>query len=85
MYLARTDNWYLERIIWLVAGIVILSSVALAWFVSPLWLILTTLVGVNLIILGTLGFCPMAIVLNKLGAKPKLARDNAVSCAVKEA
>ena len=74
MYLAKTDNWYLERIIWLVAGIFTLSSGVLAWIHSPYWLILTCLVGVNLIILGLTGFCLMANVLYSLGAKPRLQK-----------
>ena len=67
MYIAKIDSWYLERIIWLIAGIFILFSIALTIFVSKYWLILTGLVGVNLIIFSLTGFCPMAIFLNKVG------------------
>ena len=49
MYIAKTDSWYLERIVWLIAGIFSLSSAVLAWVHSPYWLILTALVGINLI------------------------------------
>ena len=70
MYLAKTDKWYLERVIWLVAGIFILLSLALAYFISPYWLILTALVGINLIIFAFTGFCIMANLLVKLGVKP---------------
>ena len=72
MYIAKTDSWYLERIIWLVAGIFSLSSAVLAWLHSPYWLILTGLVGINLIIFALTGFCLMANILYKLGAKPRL-------------
>jgi hypothetical protein len=72
MYMAKTDGWYLERIIWLVAGTFSLGSAVLAWLHSPLWLILTALVGINLIIFGLTGFCIMANILYKLGAKPRL-------------
>ncbi|MGD0282290.1 MAG: DUF2892 domain-containing protein [Dissulfurispiraceae bacterium] len=72
MYIAKTDSWYLERIIWLIAGIFTLSSAILAWFHSPYWLILTALVGINLIVLALTGFCLMANILYKLGAKPRL-------------
>jgi len=75
MYLAKTDGWYLERIVWLVAGIFALSSAILAWVHSPYWLILTALVGVNLIILGLTGFCLMANILYKLGARPRLQKE----------
>ncbi len=69
MYFAKTDKWYLERIIWLVAGIFILLSLTLAYFFSPYWLILTALVGINLIIFAFTGFCIMANLLVKLGFK----------------
>ena len=70
MYMAKTNSWYLERIIWLVAGTFTLTGTALAWLVSPWWLILTALVGVNLLIFAFTGFCLMANILYKLGARP---------------
>lgn len=74
MYIAKTDSWYLERIIWLIAGIFTLGSALLAWLHSPYWLILTGLVGVNLIIFALSGFCLMANIIYKLGARPRLQR-----------
>jgi len=74
MYILRTDGWYLERLTYLIGGSMTLLSAVLAAFVSPYWLILTALVGVNLIILSLTGFCPMAIILSKLGAKPRLGK-----------
>ena len=76
MYWARTDSWYLERIIWLVAGTFTLAGTLLAWLVSPWFLILTGLVGVNLLIFATTGFCIMANILTALGARSR------VSCAL---
>lgn len=74
MYIAKTDGWYLERIVWLVAGIFSLSSAVLAWLHSPYWLILTALVGINLIVFSLTGFCLMANILHRLGAKPRLQK-----------
>lgn len=74
MYVAKTDGWYLERVIWMLAGIFTLSSALLAWAHSPYWLILTGLVGVNLIIFSITGFCVMANIIYSLGAKPRLQR-----------
>ncbi|HLB24934.1 MAG TPA: YgaP-like transmembrane domain [Nitrospirota bacterium] len=56
-------------------GSVALISALLSWLVSPWWLILTAVVGFNLIIFAATGFCLMAVVLSKLGAKPRLARE----------
>jgi len=72
MYIAKTDKWYLERVIWLIAGIFILLSLTLACFISPYWLILTALVGINLIIFAFTGFCIMANILVKVGIKSGL-------------
>lgn len=49
------------------AGAMVLISVALAWFVSLTWLLLTLFVGANLLQAGITGFCPAAIILRKLG------------------
>lgn len=72
MYIAKTDSWYLERVIWLLAGIFILLSLTLAYFVSPYWLILTALVGINLVIFGLTGFCLMANILKKMGLETRI-------------
>lgn len=74
MYIAPTNGWYLERIIWLVAGIFALGSALLAWLHSPYWLILTGFVGLNLIIFAVTGFCLMANILYALGARSRLIK-----------
>lgn len=72
MYWAQTDSWYLERIIWLVAGSFSLGGTLLAWLVSPWFLLLTGLVGVNLLIFAFTGFCVMANFLTALGARSRV-------------
>jgi hypothetical protein len=57
----------LDRAVLAVAGLMILISLALAHFVSPLWLWLTVFVGANLLQASITGFCPAAIVFRKLG------------------
>lgn len=74
MYVAKTDSWYLERIIWLVAGLLTMSSAVLAWLHSPYWLILTAFIGTNLVVFAVTGFCIMANILYRLGAKPRLQK-----------
>jgi hypothetical protein len=74
MYLLKTDTWYLERIIFLMAGILVLASSILAWVHSIYWLILTLLVGLNLFILAVTGFCPSAIFFDKIGIKSRLGQ-----------
>jgi len=51
------------------AGTVVLASLALGVYVSPNWYWLTAFVGANLIQSSFTGFCPLAIVLKKLGIR----------------
>ena len=57
----------IDRAVLAFAGTLILLSLALAHYVSPLWLWLTAFVGANLLQASVTGFCPAAIVLRKLG------------------
>ena len=57
----------LDRAIFAFAGVMILLSVALVYFVSPWWLLLTAFVGLNLLQSSITGFCPAAVVFRKLG------------------
>ena len=72
MYTAQTDSWYLERITVLIAGIIILTTVILAWVHSSYWLILTFIVGVNEVMFALAGVCLTSNLLFLLGAKPRL-------------
>ena len=57
-----------DRIVHLMAGLVVLLSIALAHFSNnPAWLWLTAFVGANLAQSGVTGFCPLAFMLKKAG------------------
>lgn len=56
-----------ENLVRILAGSMALLSVALVYFVSPWWLLLTCFVGVNLIQSALTGFCPPTFILTKLG------------------
>ncbi|GBD43597.1 hypothetical protein HRbin40_01073 [bacterium HR40] len=62
-----------DRAVMLFAGLVILASVALALVHSPWWLLLTAFVGANMAQAAITGFCPLAILLKKLGVRPGAA------------
>ncbi|ODS64559.1 MAG: sulfurtransferase [Arenimonas sp. SCN 70-307] len=57
----------LDRAVMAFAGVMILISVALVYFVSPLWLFFTAFIGLNLLQASFTGFCPAAMVFRKLG------------------
>jgi len=63
------SGWPLERSLFAIAGTVTLVSVALAAAVSPWFLILTALVGVNQWLYVLFGACPASLVLNRLGQR----------------
>ena len=59
----------IDKAVLLFAGLVTLLSAVLAYAVSPSWLLLTAFVGLNLVQASFTGFCPLALVLKKLGVK----------------
>ena len=63
----QTTRWPIERILFALAGTVVLVSAVLAAVVSPWFLVLTELVGVNQWMFVALGMCPASLVLRKFG------------------
>jgi hypothetical protein len=59
----------IDRAVMAVAGSMVLLSLLLAHFVSPLWLWLTAFVGLNLLQSAFTGFCPAAMIFKRLGLK----------------
>ena len=59
----------IDRIVLAFAGTMILGSLALSQLHSVNWLWLTAFVGANLLQASFTSFCPLAIVLKKLGMK----------------
>ena len=54
-----------------IAGVFILLSVALGWFVHPYWYLFTAFVGLNLFQSAFSGWCPMMWILRKAGVPDK--------------
>ena len=51
------------------AGVMVILSVVLAAYVSPAFIWLTVFVGVMMLQSAFTGFCPMAMILKKMGLK----------------
>jgi hypothetical protein len=60
----------IDRIVLAFAGSVILVSLALSQLHNIHWLWLTAFVGFNMLQSSFTGFCPLAMILKKAGAKP---------------
>ncbi|EKE76131.1 YgaP family membrane protein [Gallaecimonas xiamenensis] len=58
-----------DKVVMRFAGLMVLVSLLLAWAFSPYWLWLTAFVGANLFQASFTGFCPLAMLLKKLGVK----------------
>ena len=59
----------MERVLRGFAGIFVLISLILAYFVSPKWLWFTAFVGFNLFQSAFTNWCPMMWILRKFGIK----------------
>jgi hypothetical protein len=63
----------IDRAVLMFAGFVVLISLALGFYVSPYWFLLTAFAGLNMIQASMTGFCPAAFVFRKLGCKAGVA------------
>lgn len=66
------NRWYIERTVWLIAGIALLASTALALLIDPLWILGVTATGLVSINVAVTGFCPVGNVLRLFGFTPML-------------
>jgi len=60
----------IDRVVMAFAGGMILISVVLAVAVNIWWLLLATFVGLNLLQAAFSTFCPLALILKRLGVSP---------------
>ena len=59
----------IDRFMFAFAGTMVLVSLALTYFVHPNFVWLTAFVGANLLQASFTGFCPVVLILKKLGLK----------------
>ena len=58
-----------ERYLRMIAGALVLVSVALGYYVHPYWFLFTAFVGINLFQSAFTDWCPMMTILRRLGAR----------------
>lgn len=61
-----TSAWPTTRVLFLIASMVTLLSALLVATVSPWWLLLTALVGVNQLVYVVAGACPASLVIDRV-------------------
>jgi hypothetical protein len=72
VYIVPTHRWYIERTVWLIAGIVLLVSTTLAAVAAPLAVLLVIATGLSSIIVALTGFCIVGNTLRLFGFTPML-------------
>lgn len=63
----------LDRMVLAFAGVMVLLSVVLTFFVHPLFVWFTVFIGANMLQSAFTGFCPAAMLFKKLGIRPGTA------------
>ena len=73
IYIAPTSGWYIERAVWLIAGIVLVTSTTLAWLVDPRFIVFVAITGLTSVWVSLTGLCPVGNALHFLGLRGRLA------------
>jgi len=68
----RSDRWPLERVLFAIAGTVVLVGALLSALISPWFLLLVAFVGVNQWLYVLAGECPMSLFLTRVFGLRKL-------------
>ena len=71
----------IDALVFRIAGTLVLASLALGWWLSPWWLLLTAFVGANMLQASGTGFCPLAKILARFGVRPGAAFPGATEAA----
>jgi hypothetical protein len=74
IYIVPTHRWYIERTVWLIAGLFLLTATGLAALFDRHWVLLIIGVGFASITVALTGFCIVGNVLYRLGFTPMLGR-----------
>ena len=71
--LPRSTSPTIDQWVFRIAGTMVLVSLILSQLHSVYWMGLTAFVGANLLQSSYTGFCPLAVLLRRLGVKPGAA------------
>jgi len=72
IYIVKTHVWYVERLVWLVAGTDVVVSSILTAYVNPNWAFSILFVGICSLMVAFTGFCIVGNILVLLGAQPMI-------------
>lgn len=63
----------IDKAVLMFAGFMVLISVALGYYYSPYWFLLTAFAGLNMIQASLTGWCPAAMIFKKAGCRAGVA------------
>lgn len=72
VYIVPTHRWYIERTVWLIAGVFLLGGTLLAALLEPRAVLLVMATGIASIIVAFSGFCIVGNILKRMGFTPML-------------
>jgi hypothetical protein len=72
VYIIKTHIWYVERLVWVIAAIVMLMGSLLSVLHDLNWAFLILCVGMSSVFVSITGFCVVGNILYRLGVKPML-------------
>jgi hypothetical protein len=78
IYIVPTDRWYIERTVWLIAGVVLIASTAVAARYEPLAALIVVATGCASIAVSLTGYCVVGNVLHRLGFPAALGTADSV-------
>ncbi len=67
VYIVPTHRWYIERTVWLIAGLFLLTFTGFAAFADPRWVLGVLVTGLSSIAVALTGFCVVGNVLRLFG------------------
>lgn len=70
--LPRHRGWTVDRVVPLAAGSVVLAGLALGRRVDPRWRALSAFAAANLVMYGTVGWCPASLAMGAAGLPRKI-------------
>ena len=73
IYIVPTNHWYIERTVWLIAGLVLVASTTLAALVDPRFVLVVAATGITSVGVALTGFCPVGNILYRFGFRGQLA------------
>jgi hypothetical protein len=72
IYLVKTHIWYIERMVWIIAGCLMFTASLLAALHHLNWVFLVLCSGLGSILVSLTGFCLVGNILYRLGVMPLL-------------